>query len=222
MKRCCSSLCSRHPRILLENGGVILVSKHPIFFQENIIYNSSEITGTDSLSAKGILYSKILINNEYFHIFATHMQAWNEKKDEVMRYYEGRRINKYILEKKIPSEESVFIVGDLNVDKINNEKEINHFPIMNAGIPKIIGNQKYTSDPNTNELVGRDGQKKPYNNEWLDYCLYSKNYNIPKSSNMECIPIKLKKPIKLSKKICGYIKTLDLSDHYPVLGSFEF
>ena len=57
----------------------------------------------------------------------------NEKKDEVMRYYEGRRINKYILEKKIPSEESVFIVGDLNVDKINNEKEIKHFStIMNA------------------------------------------------------------------------------------------
>ena len=29
---------------------------------------------------------------------------------------------------------------------------------MNVQIPEIIGDQKFTSDPNTNQLVGRDGQ----------------------------------------------------------------
>jgi endonuclease/exonuclease/phosphatase family metal-dependent hydrolase len=223
IKRCCSALCSKNPRVLVENGGVVLVSKYPIILEDSVIYNNNEISGTDSLSAKGILYTKILKNNKNFHIFSTHMQAWHEKKDEIMRFSEARRINKLILDKKISNNESVFIIGDLNIDSIINKKEINHFKnIMNVQIPEIIGDQKFTSDPNTNQLVGRDGQKKPYREEWLDYCLFSISHFQPKSSSLECMPIKLNKPIKISNRYCGYIKTKDLSDHYPVLGTFIF
>ena len=39
-----------------------------------------------------------------------------------MRFSEARRINKLILDKKISNNESVFIIGDLNIDSIINKK----------------------------------------------------------------------------------------------------
>jgi endonuclease/exonuclease/phosphatase family metal-dependent hydrolase len=159
------------PAIL--NGGVIIVSKWPIKKVEQLGYNSCN--GDDCAAAKGVMYaacektdgSKTMT----FHLFATHMQAWYTPNAEAARKAQAVALNHFIEEMNIPKTDPVIIAGDLNADRV-------HFPdeyqtiidVLEASCPKLIGEQRFTSDPSSNLLVGRDGASdgcnSSYENSW--------------------------------------------------------
>ena len=73
----------------LSNGGIFILSKHPILGYSSYVFKNA--LGTDYLANKGII--RIIIKKERFHIniFTTHLQAWSQ-------YYDSR--NKQLNELK--------------------------------------------------------------------------------------------------------------------------
>ena len=100
------------------NGGVMIVSKHPIVKTDTAFFGS-HCDGGDCNSDKGVLYAKIDKSKKkgthnYFHIFATHLNQagkWSvqEKQLEI--------VSGLIKKQKIPQDEAIIILGDMNVDK---------------------------------------------------------------------------------------------------------
>ena len=105
----------------------------------------------------------------------------------------------------------VIITGDLNVDKISAAFEYhNMLATLNATLPKQIG-PDYTYDPRDNCLA-ETGPK-----EYLDYVLFRTDYETPSRATIETKIIKCDRPYRRNGSDC-----FDLSDHYPVVASFEF
>ncbi len=57
----------------LVDGGLLTLSKYPIVATEFITFKYCILS--DSLSHKGVLYTKIIIKNQVLHLFNTHTQA---------------------------------------------------------------------------------------------------------------------------------------------------
>ena len=138
------------------NGGVTIVSKWPIIKTDQHIYKAG--IGTDKLVSKGCMYAKINKNGKMFNVFSTHLQAWNDKTHQHIRVLQLKEMKMFIESQKIQKNEAVLYSGDFNTDIINNPSEVDQLiNILNSKLPKIIGEQKFTSDPKTNSLVGQDG-----------------------------------------------------------------
>ncbi|CAF1678613.1 unnamed protein product, partial [Didymodactylos carnosus] len=100
--------------------------------------------------------------------------------------------------------------GDFNVDRFSYYDEyLAMLNILNAYAPTSIGNYRYTSDSFSNKFI--DGDE---NEEALDYVLYSKTHKLPIQAYQKVILLKTNVEWKYNY--------YDLSDHYPVLGHFEF
>lgn len=153
----------------LTNGGVTIISKWPILSTDQIVYTN--YTGTDGIVAKGAIYVKIQKNHTLINVFATHLQAWSKKIDKQVRIAQLKELYSFYLSKQIPNREPVIFAGDFNTDMINSYKEvITLFSILKATSPFRIGSQKYTSDPETNSLVGQDGAAQLYGCQADYYC----------------------------------------------------
>jgi len=259
-----------------KNGGVMIVSKWPIEETKFHIYDSSK--GADGLVAKGIVYSKIKKRGKIFHVFGTHLQAWNDAGAKKIRTKQIRELQKFAKQQKIPPGEPVIYSGDFNIDKHKYESRIKSMcRVLDVDIPKLSGKHKYTSDPETNSLVGDDGADSHYGcnkeyvcsichscnkknpgacqnlpwwlggtecektskkaskvsckccpRELLDYILVSKKSHLLKS-NSRVILLKSPKKFKVgfwrlkeNMMVNPDFCTTDLSDHYPLLGEFEF
>ena len=57
----------------LVDGGLLTLSRYPIVQEEFCSFKYGVLS--DNLSQKGILYTKIQINDTFLHLFNTHLQA---------------------------------------------------------------------------------------------------------------------------------------------------
>ena len=80
------------------NGGIFIISKHPILNYKFYVYNST--SGTDSLVEKGILKATLLIKNNIIHVFTTHLQSWENYKNEMTRIKQLEELQNFINEQK--------------------------------------------------------------------------------------------------------------------------
>ena len=83
----CFHLCRR---CLVTNGGVMVFSRHPLEYHQQYLFHSDQIEGSDSLANKGAIYIRFQKNKQTFHLFATHLQAWNSKEAQNTRVAEFR------------------------------------------------------------------------------------------------------------------------------------
>ncbi len=216
----------------LTNSGLFDMSKYPIENSKGIYYKDKFKTNqrtskpidsfsSDRIADKGVLYVKVTKDGKPFHIFSTHTQAKTHKKSETpaagaqIRERQWKRIRTFIDSLQIPSSQPVIIVGDMNVDKANPEKRKDRYAeyermkqILKATeVPKRYGSYKYTSlfDPEKVEKTKIAGQ-------WIDYILYSNTHLKPTKAEAY-VPIKNDQEAKEWEK---------LSDHFPLIGNFEF
>lgn len=245
------------PRVPVDgvsDGGVLLVSRWPIVNQDKHVYINCNRKFEDCLAAKGAIYIKIKKSARgkvrYYHIFGTHFQAWGTKKDRQARLKQVNELRQFIKRMRIPRNQAVIIAGDFNTDLINNKTESNKIlQTLNVALPRFANNNRASSEPQSNQLVGADGSSKKCSKnykrtkkctcckkQFLDYVTYSKANLKPISSSIEILKIKTKKPflVCMSAKLqpnyvspkspfCGRTwKIRDLADHYPVLGIFKF
>jgi hypothetical protein len=229
--------------MLTENGGIVIYSKHEIIQQKFTLFGSA-CKGTDCLSAKGISYARINKDGMMFNIFGTHLQAWPGAKSQFIREEQIQQMGKLMQSMYIPKNEPVFLCGDLNMDMYENNDHLKHLMFtLGLNIPMIHeDSHPFTVDPENNVLSGSD---EPYTYktenwpdgcveeyyktkrcpcspiEWLDYTLYSKKHLKPLNSYMKSINAKVD-PFEMELR-SGQVETIrDVSDHFPVLGHFEF
>ena len=247
MKKCFSAVGPK-----LCNGGVKIFSRHKIINIKTKIFATNEISGTDSLASKGVIYAKIMKMvphtnadgklehvPEYFHVFATHLQAWNTEKAQNNRMKELTDIRKFIEDLKftgvIKLNEPIIISGDFNINYYKYYDEYQRMMYLLDVHEPLLPHGKYTSDPKLNSLVGRDGQKKPLQYEWLDYTFTVKDKNYEGLSLKEQT-VKVWYPYKMDidtfiyndNKVCfccfnNKLKTTNnFSDHFPVETLLKF
>lgn len=142
------------------NGGVIVVSRWPIVQTNSVSYTSFD--GTDGLAKKGSVYVAVSKSDggttKTFHVFATHMQAWYSEAARSARAQQASELKAFCDAQGIPADEPVLFAGDLNVDMVLYPEEAGTlFDTLGSTLPRLVGTQRYTSDPSTNVLVGRDG-----------------------------------------------------------------
>lgn len=159
----------------LEVGGIMLVSKWPLRPADGQMCIYEACNGNDCLAAKGVVYAAVdKAENgltKTFHVFATHMQAWNNPEAVETRRKQASQMKEFVTQMNIPSNEPVIFAGDFNGDLVHYAEEFEGLgQILDAELPTLIGEQKYTSDPSSNLLVGRDGAanncQKGYEASW--------------------------------------------------------
>ena len=146
---------------------------------------------------------------------------------------------------EIPHEPVTFS-GDMNTHSL---AEIDNLQtILHSKLPVFIGKQKFSIDPKTNSLVGKDGSYKTCSDQYksenictccrpslLDHIVYSTETRFlqPISSTIQVIPLQSLQPLIYKWSWCNGIECIFnkkyetrtgsmLSDHYPVLARFIF
>lgn len=158
------------------NGGVFIVSKWPIIKETQMVFKNS--SGSDALAAKGVMYARIqkptIKGNKIFNVFATHLQAWDTQEGKKIRIQQIAELAAFVNNQKIPLNEPIIYTGDFNADYIKNPQEIQNLArILHAKIPRMINEQKYTSDPATNTLVGQDGADAKCHDDYYCHVCFS-------------------------------------------------
>nr|APU50761.1 sphingomyelin phosphodiesterase-like protein 170 [Saccoglossus kowalevskii] len=225
------------------NGGIFIASKWQILSENSTVF--SPVGPSDDIYlAKGVAYAKIEKSfqgrSKVYHIFGTHLQytplGEAHTMFDVMRVLQVQEMAQFIVEQNIPKSEPVIVGGDFNADTYNNmyhEHRDEIFEILGARMPNIIGNwyTTYDSDLIPGIFVGAE-------REWIDYVLTLKDHQQPSSSNLRsfrlvthdydrilyCYPDTVYTdfifpPITESENC---ISAIDLSDHFPVIGTFIF
>ncbi|CAH0520373.1 unnamed protein product [Peronospora belbahrii] len=224
----------------LLNGGVLLASKYPILSVRVKLFEGA-CAGADKLADKGVLYCKILKDGLLVHVFATHLQAWNDPFARSVRKMQMDMIAKFMSAMDIDEvNDVVLFVGDLNVDywlnKTNQEYDemLEIFEAKDSSIirPRTFGNAsnsdkkqsvaefkhmcKYSFDPRLNALAA-EGLSTDGSLELLDYILYSRTHRQPKTASSWVQPLTTTSPWKWHGQ-----PQYNLSDHFPVVSEFTF
>jgi sphingomyelin phosphodiesterase len=196
-----------------QDGGVIIVSKWPITKSAEKLFGDTS-SGSDSMADKGIMYAKINKQGRGYHIFGTHTQANKGGSAAAARKKQLQMLKAFIDSQNIPAIDPVIIGGDLNVDMHGSPAEYQSMlNILNAEHPQRIGFMGNTFDPRINKCAD------PGDQEFLDYVLFSKAHARPVIALNE---IRLHRSWEGWKQLITDRERWDLSDHFPVYGTFLF
>ncbi|OWY21440.1 hypothetical protein C7N43_24820 [Sphingobacteriales bacterium UPWRP_1] len=193
----------------IEDGGVIIVSRWPIEFTNQLIYNNCE--GEDCFASKGVMYARINKLGRTYHLFGTHMQAWKSDAKVSVRQEQLQQVKQFINQQQIPDGEPILIGGDLNVDKIENKAD--EYCRMLSCLQ--VNEPTYCPYPYTCNGLANHYYAESANAEYLDYIL-------PLSTN-GAVPLKATNQVRILRAIEDKLWNIfDLSDHFSVCGRFVF
>lgn len=178
-----------------KNGGVYIFSKTP-FIQQKRRFFGSTCHFEDCLSDKGVVYIKTKIGSTLLNVFATHLQAHNEKIKREIRLKQVDIINQFINKQKIKRQELVIIAGDLNIPEASSDYQI-MLKRLDAKAPVYQG-LPFSKDTELNSIG--DGHEQAR----LDYILVKHSHFIP-----------------LLRTNRVFAPKPDGSDHFPVDGLFS-
>ncbi|KON76017.1 sphingomyelin phosphodiesterase [Leptospira kirschneri] len=198
-----------------NNGGVVILSKWPILEKIQYIFNNHGC-GSDTQYNKGFAYVKIKKKDRIIHILGTDTQSHNDEcidKGENARADQFTEMRKFINLKRIPQNETVMIVGSLNVNKEDKVYYNSMLYTLEADNPHYAG-IPFTWDPKKNALTAFINSNKK-SQQYTEYILLSKNHSQPPVwQNLAYDPIS---PTTWKRKSDGYTN-YEFSDHYPVYG----
>lgn len=223
-------------------GGTKIYSRYPILECKTSPFGDN-CSGVDCFAAKGVVYVRI-DKGMIFNIFGTHFQAWPSLKEQHVRENQVLQLSQFINALNIPETEPVLVGGDFNMDMYLGKPALQHLMYLTSTeLPNISEDSHlFTVDPLTNQMVGNDDpirytsvewphacETEYYDtlicpccpSEWIDYILYSRKHLKPLKSEMKVIKAKVP-PFKAHINRTKIIDMTDVSDHFPLLGTFEF
>jgi len=228
---------------LMITGGTVVFSKWPI--EETITSPFGDhCSGVDCYAAKGVVYTRIAMKDQQVHLFSTHFQAWPSIKEQHVRENQVQQLGSLIKALNLPKDEPVLVAGDFNIDMYLGKAAFQHLLyVTSTDVPRVSDDSHpFTVDPLMNQMVGNDDPTK-YSTpewpngcvdeyyrtltcpccpaEWIDYVLYSKQHLQPTKAEMKVIVTKVE-PFKAKMHRSLTIDMTDVSDHFPVLASFEW
>ncbi|MBM4357730.1 MAG: sphingomyelin phosphodiesterase [Deltaproteobacteria bacterium] len=194
--------------LLRGNGGVMLVARWPIEVEEQRVFEPRSPL-EERFVNKGVVYARIRKGGHSIHVFAAH--AYARFRPEQVRRRQFELIRDFMRARAIPPDEPVLFAGDLNVHRGCEPDYRAMLEVLDAHHPATEGHDA-TYDPRDNPLaIGRARL-------FLDYVLYSRSHRRP-----------LRATNAVLRPSCDAWRALpwrnplrELSDHYPVVGSFAF
>ncbi|MBP2400815.1 sphingomyelin phosphodiesterase [Streptomyces syringium] len=199
----------------LENGGVAILSRHPIERAEQLVYAKG--CGADKHAQKGFAYARINKGGSVFHVVGTHPQATEcGSREEAEEIREGQftRIDTFLTGKErgnaITSSQPVLLAGDMNVDRYTDEYQ-RMLKALRATAPARSG-ETYSFDTRHNELAKfRYPSDGP---EDLDYLLARTGHPAP--ADWSSAVTRPRTDAFEIREGFTYGTSTDLSDHYPL------
>ncbi|CAO3566611.1 unnamed protein product [Mortierella alpina] len=203
------STSGKYRQELLENGGVVILSKWPISKMRQFIYLSG--CGTDIAANKGIAYAELDIHGTKVHVFGTHMQS----DDDLCRAGQAARVRAQALDdfyyfvqaQQIPKDELVVMVGDFNIERDSSEYE-EVLKRLRVARPTSFKGADWSFDTKRNGIARERYPTAPSQN--LDHVLVSTQHKIP-ASVVETTLLVHSTP--WTRGSCTFN---EFSDHYPV------
>jgi len=196
----------------IQDGGILIVSRWPLEAQDQFLFGNN-CNADDCLAYKGFKYAKINKLGVPYHLFNTHMDAFNQQVDVNIRKSQLLQAKAFIASKSIPVDQAVIFGGDLNVDKITNkwgEYDSLWTPFFDAQMPIYDNILNPTWNSATNKYLSSTSDAP----EYLDYVL-------PMKSNL--LPLSAINQVRPYRTIADPMwKKFDISDHYGVNGVFEY
>ncbi len=228
--------CSNSPFVI--RGGVVIASKWPIVSQHQHIFYSSLKGSWDYQANKGAAYVSIERDGYVYHIVGTHLQATHDgsaDEEHTVRMGQLDEIRTWVDSLSVPSNEPVILAGDMNVD-FSLTSQINDMLSHSNASLNFPNTQGYGSYPEDNWMSRAYNYYFDYDmcyNDTLDYVL-SRNDHLQPTNNPEMQVVALKSPtawywsyLRGWWTLCsgsywhdGY--TTDLSDHYPVMTTYQY
>ncbi|MFG2395351.1 sphingomyelin phosphodiesterase [Streptomyces lavendulae] len=211
----------------LENGGVAVVSRHPIESAEQQVF--AQGCAADKHAQKGFAYTRINKHGRVFHVVGTHPQATDSgcgSRDQAAetRASQFKEIDGFLTAKEqrdeISSSQPVLLIGDMNVDRFTPE-----YPEMLALLHATDGSrtgERYSFNPKDNELAGiRYPDDAP---EDLDFALQREGHTPMRDWAGTTLRPRAEPPIDVQGRtgLGGIIlndRVRDLSDHYALAAS---
>jgi endonuclease/exonuclease/phosphatase family metal-dependent hydrolase len=213
-----------------SNGGIFMASKWPIVASQHMVYEACR--QFDCLAAKGVQYigieKRVDGRSKRYHVFGTHMQAYGGVKAAEVRKRQALEMATFITRQAISAREPVIVAGDFNIRGPASQAFQELIDTLQVAMPVIVGDRRATMDVD-NTLFGRG----PW---WVDYVLPSTVHQGPTRASIEALALRpertfatcfaaMLQPYYVSPYASTCTETLqvrDLSDHYPVIGRFEY
>ena len=214
-----------------ENGGAFIASRWPMVYNATKVYENVVFY---EFMAKGVVYAGVKKtvgeDSAMFHVFGTHMQAFRNANEDEIRVLQAQEIHNFMLAQNIPTGEPVIYGGDLNarLNTTNGDDVVN---ALDATLPPNVGELTVTYDPVNNDLFV-DSNDSSW---WIDYVLYSNIHVQPEFATVEVVRPLMEVPLNIcdsalsgqpaypASENCLITKLVqDISDHYAVLGAFEY
>jgi endonuclease/exonuclease/phosphatase family metal-dependent hydrolase len=213
-----------------SNGGIFIASRWPIMASQTMVYRACSFS--DCLAAKGVQYAKIKKTvggrSKSFHLFGTHLQGYLGINVPAVRRQQLQEMAEFVAQQRIPADEPVLLAGDFNTRGPSGQVFQDLVDILRVDVPTIVGERRATMDVD-NTLVGRG----PW---WVDYVLPSAVHQQPREASMETVALRTEREFAIcyEAKLQPYyvapdaptctrtVYVRDLSDHYPVIGRFEY
>ncbi len=196
----------------IQDGGVLIISRWPLETEDQYLFGST-CNMEDCTAYKGFKYGRFNKLGVRYHIFGTHMDAFNDIDDVNTRKAQLQMAKNFIAAKNISTAEAVLFGGDLNIDKLTNkwgEYDSLWTDFFGAVMPDYIGGINASWNTQTNTYLEGTGDAP----EHLDYVLAMKSHLRPSSSSNEVTPYRSVADPMWNK--------FDISDHYGVRGVFNY
>ncbi|WP_052663996.1 sphingomyelin phosphodiesterase [Psychromicrobium lacuslunae] len=193
-----------------EDGGVSILSRWPITVKKQYIYQDS-CGLIEPLSNKGFAYAQISTPAGVVNIIGTHTQAEDSScrvSPASVRKKQLAELKQFIDAQKFPSNEPLFVVGDLNIIA-GTAEEASLYNDLDAVKPEFAGGPSF--DYSRNSIAKYFYGEHPA--EQLDYLLPIKGHPAPSSWK------NVTHPVHSAAWTGGGQTFTDYSDHYPVFGT---
>jgi len=209
-------------------SGVMALSKFPILETHGLVFENYAEGTWDGRANKGAIYVKVIVNGLLVHVVGTHTQADEGKIDGgPTRILQMQELRKWMGSFDIPKDEPIILAGDINTElgtKEQHEIFDGNF-VFNFKDP---GFGTFSTSTNSVSRAQAKHAKISLHKEWyLDYvAIWADHLQPTKPAYMSIIKLKAKWKwfwkylvnSKLSRN--GFYD--DISDHYPVVATFEF
>ncbi|MBI2519231.1 MAG: sphingomyelin phosphodiesterase [Bdellovibrio sp.] len=199
-------------RVFEQDGGVFIATRFPILEEDEYLFGSEcARIFEDCLADKGVKYAKLWDGQRIIHVFATHLQNGDGRKDIAARKSQVERIHQFMLRKLSGSNnaELVLLMGDYNINLKTTPDAFSRYSLKTI----LSDDRPYSWDPEYNELASSGSAQQ------VDYIYYSENHLIPATFEQKVIPLKSKRRWKFLDSLHIF---RDLSDHFPIEATMTF
>ncbi len=224
-------------------SGLTTLSRWPIIKQASHIFSGPSYH-MEAYMAKAVQYSKIIVNNRMpVHVFNTHTQAWTNVQAQKIRLLQLQQIADFIRSLDIPKDEPIILCGDFNFDFYEHADVLSKFESVLNMRMHLPDQPQFSFDPTINPLVGTDDAAE-YKTQSFQHGCYdqflkdglcvccpkqlidgiatSNSHLRPMKANVQVIQNALKNPIEIYINISTMRTISYISDHFPVVSTFEF